>query len=110
MLLLGASEEVLGWMVLFTGVLGLTQHANVAMPTPAWLDRLACTPAVHRLHHSRDRVEGDRDFATVLTPWDALFGTWLPPRAPFPDAIGVAGDEDRGGFVQQWLAPFRAPR
>ena len=58
----------------------LAQHANIKMPV--LLDRMlrwvVITPDVHRLHHSREMLESNRNFGTVLIWWDWLFGTYLP--------------------------------
>jgi sterol desaturase/sphingolipid hydroxylase (fatty acid hydroxylase superfamily) len=105
--LLGAPEIVTAWVITLSGALGLFQHTNLRMRTPGWMDRIVCTPAVHRWHHSRDTVEGNRNFGTVIMLWDWLFGTYLAPRGPHPAEVGVKGDENRGGFWRQFTAPFR---
>jgi sterol desaturase/sphingolipid hydroxylase (fatty acid hydroxylase superfamily) len=55
-------------------------HANVAMP--ARLERalrfVLVTPDLHRIHHSRDRMETDSNFGFSVTWWDRLFGTYRP--------------------------------
>jgi sterol desaturase/sphingolipid hydroxylase (fatty acid hydroxylase superfamily) len=58
LVVLGAPPEVTAWVSALSVALGLLQHANVAMVTPAWLDAWVCTPADHMLHHSRDPREG----------------------------------------------------
>lgn len=53
-------------------------HANVRLP--GWLDRLlrifVVTPDMHRVHHSTDRTETDRNFGFNLSIWDRLFRTY----------------------------------
>ncbi|MEO0466760.1 MAG: sterol desaturase family protein [Pseudomonadota bacterium] len=53
-------------------------HANLALPR--WLDRalrtVIVTPDMHRVHHSVDREEHDRNFGFCLSIWDRLFGTY----------------------------------
>lgn len=57
----------------------LLQHANVRLPR--LLDfgfaraGLLVTPAMHRVHHSRQREETNSNYASVLPIWDRLFGT-----------------------------------
>lgn len=62
--------------------LALFNHSNVRLPD--WLDRalrlLIATPDVHRVHHSVHRDETDSNYATTLTIWDHLFGSYR--RAP----------------------------
>jgi sterol desaturase/sphingolipid hydroxylase (fatty acid hydroxylase superfamily) len=53
-------------------------HANVALPPR--LDRvlrwLIVTPALHQVHHSRERPETDSNYASILSAWDRLFGSF----------------------------------
>jgi sterol desaturase/sphingolipid hydroxylase (fatty acid hydroxylase superfamily) len=69
----------------------LFQHANARLP--AWLDRalvwLVSTPAMHLVHHSRRLVETDSNYATGLTLWDRLFGTFSASTSPH--GIGLDG-------------------
>jgi sterol desaturase/sphingolipid hydroxylase (fatty acid hydroxylase superfamily) len=69
----------------------LFQHANVQLPR--WLDRalvgLLSTPAMHLVHHSRRSDETDSNYATGLTLWDRLFGTFSPSTEPH--GIGLDG-------------------
>ena len=74
----------------------LFQHANVRLPAP--LDRalvwLISTPSMHLVHHSRRTVETDSNYATGLTLWDRLFGTYS--SSPLPHGIGLDGFDHPG--------------
>lgn len=52
-------------------------HANIGLP--ASLDRrlrwLMCTPDMHRVHHSIERIETDSNYGFFLSVWDRLFRT-----------------------------------
>ena len=54
-------------------------HANIALP--AFVDRtlrwVIVTPAMHKLHHSRDVREQSSNFTAFLSIWDRLLGTYL---------------------------------
>lgn len=54
-------------------------HANVALPpgVERLLRRYIVTPDLHRIHHSTDAVEGNRNFASVFCAWDRLFSTYV---------------------------------
>ena len=52
-----------------------------------WLEAIIITPAAHRLHHSVDDRHWNRNFG-ILTFWDWLFGTYLPPDES-PEKLGV---------------------
>jgi sterol desaturase/sphingolipid hydroxylase (fatty acid hydroxylase superfamily) len=85
----------------------LFQHANVQLP--ASLDRalvwLVSTPSMHLVHHSRRTVETDSNYATGLTLWDRLFGTFSPSTAP--RGIGLDGFDGPG--QQTLLGMLRNP-
>ena len=90
---LGAPETMVTW---------------VASRAPAALQWLVCTPAIHRHHHSRVHRESDRNFGTLTTFFDIVFGTF--ERAPWdsgPIAVGIEDDPVPRGFLNQVLAPFR---
>lgn len=61
-------------------LLAMTQfhHANLALP--ARLDRLIrcyiVSPDMHKVHHSRLRVETDSNYSSVLSVWDRLFRSY----------------------------------
>jgi sterol desaturase/sphingolipid hydroxylase (fatty acid hydroxylase superfamily) len=85
------------------------QHANIRLP--AALDRalawLIVTPGMHLVHHSRARLEADSNYATFLTVWDRLFGSFR--AAGIPAAIGIDGfDQPRNQTMVGLLAtPFQ---
>ena len=68
-----AFEVVLNCVAMFN-------HANVRLPLG--LDRglrlLVVTPDMHRVHHSTDPREMNRNFGFNLPWWDRLFGTYKP--------------------------------
>ena len=84
-------------ILLSTG--SLFNHANLRL-TPA-LDRvlrwLVVTPDMHRIHHSIDPAEANRNFGFTLPWWDRLCGTYR--------------SEPRGGHHGMMLGieEFRAP-
>jgi sterol desaturase/sphingolipid hydroxylase (fatty acid hydroxylase superfamily) len=107
LVLLGAPASMLTWFATLSGALGVLQHANLRVYTPAWLDRWICTPAVHWHHHSRDAEESNRNFGTTVMVFDLLFGSYEQPRAEGPLAMGVENDPAPYGFWNQVIAPFR---
>lgn len=64
-------------------LLDLFSHGNLAVP--ATLDRmlrvLIVTPDMHRIHHSADHAESNRNFASLFSWWDRLFGTYTDAPA-----------------------------
>jgi len=54
------------------------------------LDRWLVTPSVHRVHHGSNECYLDRNFSSMLSIWDRLFGTFEPETEPV--VYGLAGD------------------
>ena len=77
-LLLGAPPvAVLAFEVLLNAT-SLFSHSNVALPprVDAMLRWFVVTPDMHRVHHSWDVRETDRNFGFNLSCWDRLIGTY----------------------------------
>ena len=109
---LGApAAAVLAFEVLLNAC-SMFNHANVAMP--ARLERalrlVLVTPDLHRIHHSRDRIETDSNFGFSVPWWDRLFGTFRPEpeRGQLGMTIGLdvfdaAQDQKLGALLAQPL-------
>lgn len=110
LLALGASTEVVLWVTAFGNFAAQTQHANIALPTPAWMNALVGTPAVHWLHHSLDLREGNSNFGMNLMLFDHLFGTYIPPSPEPPAAFGIQPDFVPRGFLGQLALPIESIR
>ncbi|MEQ9317484.1 MAG: sterol desaturase family protein [Henriciella sp.] len=50
-------------------------HANWNVPRRAdrWLRQIIVTPDMHRVHHSTEQAEANRNFGFCLSVWDRLF-------------------------------------
>ncbi|PKL75347.1 MAG: sterol desaturase [Candidatus Melainabacteria bacterium HGW-Melainabacteria-1] len=109
-LALGAPPEVIFWYLMPNSFLGMLDHSNldVRIGPLAWVIN---GPAEHRLHHSRDALEGNRNFGSALLIWDMLFGTYANPRPHYsPQAVGIENDPMPAGFLQQLLDPMFSSR
>lgn len=108
----------LGVIVLYDFTLLLAtqfHHANLGLP--ATLDRLlryaVVSPNMHKVHHSRERVETDSNYSSVLSLWDRLFGTYRQKDDYHAIHFGVDGlDQEHQQTVAGLLVtPIRsAPR
>jgi sterol desaturase/sphingolipid hydroxylase (fatty acid hydroxylase superfamily) len=67
----------------------MLHHSNISFRGEQLLGRFMITPYLHRVHHSTRRNEHDRNYGTVLSIWDYLFGTLAELK---PVAIGLKGD------------------
>ncbi len=87
------------------------QHANVQVPAgiERALWRTLVPPAMHRIHHTPPLPDTNSNFGTILTAWDAIFGT-LNRRAPLAAPVfGYLSCVSRKGWGLLSLAalPFR---
>ena len=75
LLILGAAAWQLALYEVIMFPVVLLHHANVALPEP--MDRLlrifVASPFMHKVHHSRLRVETDSNYTSFLSVWDRLF-------------------------------------
>jgi sterol desaturase/sphingolipid hydroxylase (fatty acid hydroxylase superfamily) len=110
LLAFGASSDVVLWVTAFGNLAAITQHSNVRLHTPRWLDGIFGTPAVHWLHHSPDLRVGNTNYGMNLMLWDRLFGTYTAPHGRRNDAFGVTAGEAPPGFLAQLLLPLQTLR
>jgi ornithine lipid hydroxylase len=106
LLIVGAPASVVLWVTAFGNFAAQTQHANVALPTPSWLNAIVGTPATHWLHHSIDRREGNSNFGMNLMLFDHLFGTYIPPKREPHVALGIHDDFVPRTFLGQLTLPW----
>ncbi|MFM8396007.1 MAG: sterol desaturase family protein, partial [Acidobacteriota bacterium] len=82
-------ELVIYEMVMFPVI--LLHHSNIRFPER--LDRalrvLIVTPAVHRIHHSVERIETDSNYGSILSVWDRVAGTLRERRDGRPVIFGL---------------------
>ena len=89
-------------------------HSNLRLPVQfeQALSLFIVTPSMHGVHHSERKHEADRNFASLLSVWDMLHGTWRPGSAQPAITIGLPGRRDpRDLTIGPLLAmPFRPQR
>ena len=87
----------------------LFHHSNVRFPermdAPPRL--IIVTPAIHRVHHSLQRLETDSNFSSVFSFWDRIARTFRLRQDGQPIKFGL--DEYDGGVWQTIRGLFIAP-
>jgi sterol desaturase/sphingolipid hydroxylase (fatty acid hydroxylase superfamily) len=92
-------------------------HANIGV-TERW-DRILrtsiVTPYMHKVHHSRWHKETDSNYASFLSIWDRIFGSFRHNQDPSSIHIGL-NDYDRREdqsvprmFTTPWHKPVKHP-
>jgi sterol desaturase/sphingolipid hydroxylase (fatty acid hydroxylase superfamily) len=98
------------------GVASVFNHGNVAMPDA--VDRalrwFVVTPDMHRIHHSVDFVESNRNYANLVPWWDHAFGTYQRDPAidhsQMPVGVSTMRDARDVTLWQLLISPFRRAR
>lgn len=89
--------------------MAMFNHANLAIPKKIdrWLRLVIVTPDMHRVHHSIDRAEHDRNYGNLLSIWDRAFGTYLAqPRLGHQSMkLGLLYERQRPNRLD-WLIAF----
>ena len=75
------NEAIITFFVMF-------HHTNISVRSEQLLGRVIIVPSLHRVHHSTQRNEHDRNYGAVLSLWDRLFGTLVELK---PAATGIKG-------------------
>jgi len=96
-------------------VTAMFNHSNIRIPPP--LDRLlrliVVTPDMHRVHHSAEESEANRNFGFNVPWWDFLFSTYLalPANEHKTMRIGIPSPDSAGGetLARLLTLPFRTP-
>ena len=73
--LLGVPAIFVLWYEVALNCGAMFNHSNLKLPT--WMDRwlrwAIVTPDMHRVHHSTDHIEANRNFGFLIPHWDRLF-------------------------------------
>jgi len=64
-------------------------HTEAIRKLPPPIEAVFNTPSHHRVHHARNPVYLDRNYAGILIVWDRLFGTFQPELDEEPCRYGV---------------------
>ncbi|WDJ84232.1 sterol desaturase family protein [Xanthomonas campestris] len=82
---------------------GLLIHARINW-TYGVLGRVFVSPSMHRWHHVRAGEGVGKNFATLFSVFDQIFGTYYVPGCCFEEVGTEAPEHD--SFFAQLLAPF----
>lgn len=81
----------------------LFSHSNIRLPAAfdKYLSWVVVTPKMHRIHHSTEQNESDRNYGFCLSWWDRIFGTYLDKS--FESLKMQVGVKEVEGFSWQTL-------
>ena len=90
----------------FQLVFAAARHSSIPMSFGPF-ERVFVSPRMHQLHHSIDPSHHNRNFGTVLSVWDAVFGLrirTIPPEGVRFGVHGMDGDSLRATLVSPFAA------
>lgn len=85
-------------------VFALLGHSNLRLDL-RWAEPVFVTPRLHRRHHVVATTQ--RNFGTVFSVWDRLFGLLVAVDTDPDEPFGVPGE--REAYPQRFADAFRAP-
>lgn len=101
---LGMSAQTVAATLLVYAAFALHGHSNLRVGG-RWLETVFVTPRLHRLHHLPATTQ--KNFGTILTIWDRLFGRLVARDAAPSEPTGVPDEID--SYPQPFLAAFLQP-
>ncbi len=110
--LLGAPAICVLWYEVILNVGAMFNHSNLKLPkrVDAGLRILIVTPDMHRVHHSTDHTEANRNFGFFLPWWDRLFRLYKAQPDSGHDAMEIGQTQWRTEQDQSILALLIQPR
>src|SRR5262245_21628460 len=77
---LAVPAEAVALQKLLTVINGVLEHANIRLwpSVDRALSLVWVTPAMHKIHHSRARIETDSNYGIILSIYDRAFRTFPP--------------------------------
>lgn len=91
--IMGTAVESYMMVLILRRTLVLLQHSEFHWGF-GWVGKyILLSPAAHRLHHSIDKKDYDKNFGFILIVWDRIFGTWAEPNLAKKPVIGLVNNQ-----------------
>lgn len=118
-LVLGTVSGV--FIFLFDGTIGLFEVAGVSIfnalfnlaganlrHSHVWLgygflEKCVISPAQHQIHHSVAAAHIDKNYGSMLSVWDRMFGSWVASKGQQVERFGISGKTVEQSLRSQWL-------
>lgn len=84
------------------------RHTHIWLSWGPWLDRLAVSPALHQIHHSKAERHLDTNYGEVLSIWDWMFGSLYLPHEREELDFGLAdtAQQPHRNLIEALVEPF----
>jgi sterol desaturase/sphingolipid hydroxylase (fatty acid hydroxylase superfamily) len=108
LIIIGVNQDALFYFLMINSVLGLFTHANMDIRC-GWFENVLMTPRNHKIHHSKDMVEGNSNFGSFTVIWDRIHGTFIHSSS-LKDfdyiEVGTAYLDSHQSLYTQYFGPF----
>lgn len=102
---LGFSPLVFNIYILFMAIHAVLIHSNTRINF-GLLKYIFATPQYHHWHHCEDPKYYGKNFSTIFTFIDRIFGTYYLPKDVWPEGTGVHEGSYPKGYLKQMIHPF----
>lgn len=102
---LGFSPLVFNIYILFMAIHAVLIHSNTRINF-GFLKYIFATPQYHHWHHCEDPKYYGKNFSTIFTFIDRIFGTYYLPDNVWPEGTGVHEGSYPKGYLKQMVHPF----
>jgi hypothetical protein len=109
LLVLGVNPAMFFTIIAIDGAWGIFTHISeraMADGRLGFLQHLLITPAHHRVHHAKNHLYLDTNFANTLPFWDWVFGTLQPLKDEVKPAYGLLRNLDATNFLDLYVGEF----
>lgn len=109
---LGLPPEFVIWYEVILNLGAMFNHSNLKLPPAVdrYLRYLVVTPDMHRVHHSTEHDEANRNFGFFLPWWDRLFSLYQDQPAARHDQMAIGQADWRQAKDQSLWALLVQPR
>jgi sterol desaturase/sphingolipid hydroxylase (fatty acid hydroxylase superfamily) len=110
---LGAAAIAILVAEILLNLTSMFNHSNIHLPNQVdrMLRKVFVTPDMHRIHHSLDDVEHDRNFGFNFSFWDRIFDTYRQDSKQSQESMGIGIHGYEGSTTRNLLPllvqPFR---
>lgn len=101
LLISGINVAATSWVVSLTTFTLLLKHANIDIRIPPIFDWIFVSPATHRIHHSSNLQEYNKNYSGFTMIWDKIFGTYKNGSDYSGAETGIPGYKISNGFIGQ---------
>lgn len=90
-------------LVFLTNFFGANlRHSHVWISFGPWVEHFFLSPAQHQIHHSDNPKHFDKNFGSLLSIWDWMFGSLYVPKEREKIVFGLGSQEEQAPYQTVW--------